>query len=166
MKLLASAAAAALAVAAAGASKPLAANATCDNLLFAFFQGDEKLYYAYSADGLHWTVMNGNKPVMGATVGGTSIRDPYIHMGPDGQYHLVSTNGAGFGNTPTILTWSTADLITYSAEVVADVMGPQFFPPPASVANTWAPEWVRNRKRRKIMMAQARKTSLRRISPM
>ena len=119
-----------------------AATDSCDSLLFVFFQGDEKLYYAYSADGLHWSVMNSNKPVMNATIPNTSIRDPYIHAKPDGGYQMVSTNGHNFGGNPYILTWSTDDLINYSSEYMAEVMGPAFFPPPAQLKDTWAPEWV------------------------
>jgi hypothetical protein len=110
-----------------------AAAAPCPHLLFAYFESSEELHYALSDDGFHWNVLNHNYPVYNTTIQGTSIRDPYIHQGQNGLYYMVSTNGAGFGGTPTILTWSSPDLITWSKEFVADVMGPQFFPPPAKV---------------------------------
>jgi hypothetical protein len=113
----------------------------CDeSLLFAFFTS-EQLFYALSEDGLHWTTLNGGEPVMSA-VAPASIRDPYLHATPGGGYRLVSTDGQGFGNTPNILTWSSVDLITFSPMQEVPVMGPAFFPPPAVVTDTWAPEWV------------------------
>jgi len=102
-----------------------------------FFLSDENLYYSVSFDGHHWTVLNYNQPVLKTTVSGTSIRDPYMHLGPDGIYHLVSTNGAGFGDTTTILYWSTTDLVKFSEEKVLNVMGSI-----QSVENVWAPEWA------------------------
>jgi hypothetical protein len=155
---LASVAAAAGANASASVAAAAGANASaCDALLFVFFRGDEKLYYAYSKDGLHWTDMNKAQPVYAATVAGTSIRDPYVHAGPDGVYRMVSTDGNNFGGNPNILTWNSTDLIHWSSEVVAPVMGPQAFPPPATVVDTWAPEWVYSEAEGKYLVFWAAK---------
>jgi hypothetical protein len=112
----------------------------CRNLLTAFFTSDESLYYAVSTDGLAWQPLNGYRAVLNTTVPATSIRDPYAARGPDGTYRLVATNGHEFGGTTTILTWTSADLVTWSAEHVVDVMGEAFFPG-AQITDVWAPEW-------------------------
>lgn len=119
-------------------------NACGSHLLFAFFKSDERLYYAASEDGLAWTELNAGAPVLSTTVSGTAIRDPFVGRLADGSFALVATNGAGFGNTPTILSWLSGDLVNFTTEVVVDVMSSAFFPD-ASVANTWAPEWVQER---------------------
>ena len=129
----------------ASALAPAATALGCDGadaLLFAFFQGDEQLYYATSYDGLAWTVLNGNRPVLRTAVPATSIRDPYLHAVPGGGYAMVSTDGQAFGGNPNVLTWTTKDLITYSPERVVAVMNASFFPPGAKVDDTWAPEFV------------------------
>ena len=53
----------------------------------------------------------------------------------------LQTNGAGIGNTPTILTYASIDLITWSSERVVTLMGPDNFPPPTKITDLWAPEW-------------------------
>ena len=126
------------------ASAASAAAPTCaagDSLLFAFFGPVEALYYATSPDGLIWTVLNKKLPVLKANITPTSMRDNYLNVAPDGSYRLVTTNGVGFGNTPTFLTWSSKDLINWSEETIITAMGPDFFPAPAKVTDLWAPEW-------------------------
>ena len=119
-----------------------ASAAACTALLFAYFlEQDEALHYAVSRDGLVWSPpLNGGAPVLNCSA--SSLRDPFIARSPAGGFRMVATNGAGFGGTPTILTWPSDDLVTWGRETVAAVMSPAFFPPHASVANTWAPEWV------------------------
>lgn len=129
-------------VPAALAEESRASATNCSRLLFVYFGGvgepSEAVRYAWSADGFHWTTLNGNKPVLTANVVDTSVRDPFVNRGPDGRYHLVATNGRKFGGTPTILYWRSDDLVTWSPERVLPVMG--------SVAeglqSVWAPEWV------------------------
>lgn len=134
--LAGSAAASALLAASVAAGVP---PASCnDTLLFGYFTSSDQLQYAWSSDGFHWTELNGGKPVFTAN---PSLRDPYVHRGPDGVFHLVATDSTNFGGTVNILTWSSPDLITWSPEVVAPVMNTSFFPAGASVQFTWAPEW-------------------------
>ena len=130
-------AAALLALVAHAASAPSAA-AACPRQLFAYFKSDERMYYALAADALHWTVLNKNQPVLATTIAGTSLRDVYVGRGHTGGYLMVATNGHGFGNTPTIITYNSSDLITWSAEFVADVMSI----PGGTVTDTWAPEFL------------------------
>ena len=116
--------------------------AACSYLLFAYFLDASQpwnLHYAYSADGLHYSELNGGAAVLNCTQ--FSMRDPFINVAPDGRYYMVATNGQNFGGTPTILQWVSDDLIHWSPEHVIDVMGSQFFPPPTTVDDLWAPEW-------------------------
>ena len=121
-------------------TQPIDAN--CSHLLFVYFGGEgapgEAARYAWSSDGFHWNMLNGNKPVLVASVAGTSIRDPFVHLGPDGRFHMVATNGARFGGTPTILYWSSDDLVTWSSEQVLPVMQNVS----DGLQSVWAPEWV------------------------
>lgn len=124
---------------------------SCPYLLFAYFLGSEtpwSLYYSYSSDGLHWTGLNGPAnppnggqfPVLNCT--SSSLRDPYMNVDAHGVYHLIATDGDGFGGTPNILYWNSTDGIQWSTEVKLPVMGPQFFPSPDTIVDTWAPEWA------------------------
>jgi hypothetical protein len=54
---------------------------------------------------------------------------------------MVATNGANYGAGDTILSFFSVDLITWSPVDIIPVMGPDFFPPPASISDLWAPEW-------------------------
>lgn len=139
-RLLLSAIAASVATASASSSSLGCEGA--DALLFAYFQGDERLYYAFSYDGLHWANLNNGTFVMQSTISGTSIRDPYVFPAGDRDgYRMVSTNGHNFGGVTNILTWYSPDLITWENETLVDVMGAAFFPAPAKVTDTWAPEF-------------------------
>ena len=98
---------------------------------------DEQLYYAASADGFLWQPLNKGQPVLKATTPKASIRDPFVSRTLGGSYRLVSTNGEGFGATPTILTWASDDLVTWHNETLVQF---SVFPG-AQTQNTWAPEW-------------------------
>lgn len=61
--------------------------------LFAYFTGDSRaIHFAVSADGYHYTALNGNKAVITQTVGRKSARDPYIIKGQDGDYYMMATD--------------------------------------------------------------------------
>ena len=104
--------------------------------VFTYFdnsQQDAGLLLAYSYDGLTWTSVNDNKPIMRSEVGYNGIlRDPSICQGPDGIFHLVWTvswNARSIGHA-----WSK-DLVHWNDQKVVPVM--EAFP---STRNTWAPE--------------------------
>ena len=47
--------------------------------IMSYFLGkDESVYLLYSTDAVHWTKLNGGKPVVESRVGGENIRDPFI----------------------------------------------------------------------------------------
>ena len=82
--------------------------------LFSFFQGngEDGLHLAYSYDGLEWTPLNDNEPVLTPLVGEDKLmRDPCIIRGGDGEYHMVWTvswheRGIGYAHSPDLIHWS------------------------------------------------------------
>lgn len=94
----------------------------------------EALHLASSPDGLTWTALNKNEPVLRAEVGNRSIRDPFIRKGPDGLYHLVSTNSWKATN---LIHVSSPDLVHWSEQTLLPVM--EGMP---GTKNVWAPEYV------------------------
>lgn len=120
-------------------------------LLVYFRTPEEALHYAYSDDGLSWHALNGNRPVMRAEVGNKSIRDPYIRQGPDGWFHLVSTNSWKavnliYARSKDLLTWESQRLLP----VMADV---------PETKNVWAPEFVYDEERNDYLIFWSSVTS-------
>lgn len=64
------------------------------------------LYYSVSLDGLHWTRINGGKPVSQDYHGHASIA-----QGGDGRYYLVGNNS---DEDPLIRFWVSDDLVRWS----------------------------------------------------
>ena len=110
-----------------------AADDTC--FLFSSFRGngEDGLHLAWSADGLRWTALGGDKSYLKPTVGkGKLMRDPCLLYGPDGVFRLVWTTGwydrtIGYASSPDLLTWSPQQ-----------ALGVMEHEPTAR--NAWAPE--------------------------
>lgn len=120
-----------------GAILLLIAHAACaeDRLLFSFFRnnGEDGLYLAESSDGLRWTPLNGDKPLLKPEVGESKLmRDPSIARGPDGTFHMVWTTS---WQGKTIGYASSKDLKHWSPQRAIGVM-----PDEEGVQNCWAPE--------------------------
>ncbi|MFV0624976.1 glycosyl hydrolase family 43 [Sphingomonas sp. ac-8] len=64
------------------------------------------LHYSVSLDGLHWTRLNGGKPVFDAYHGHASIA-----RGGDGRYYLVGNNS---DEDPLIRFWVSDDLVRWA----------------------------------------------------
>jgi beta-xylosidase len=94
----------------------------------------EALHVAYSEDGLTWTALNGNRPVLEATVGNRSIRDPFIRQGHDGAYHLLSTNS---WKSHCFIHTQSRDLIHWEPQRLIPIM--ESVP---ETRNVWAPEFI------------------------
>lgn len=111
------------------------AGAEGDGLLFTYFRnnGEDGLYLATSADGLRWTPLNGDRPLLAPTVGESKLmRDPSITRGPDGRFHMVWTTS---WEGKTIGYANSADLRTWSPQQAIPVMEHE-----PGVMNCWAPE--------------------------
>lgn len=102
--------------------------------LFSFFRGNGEtgLYLASSEDGLHWTALNNDRPLLKPEVGSKLMRDPSIVRGPDGMFHMVWTTGwwdKGIGVA------HSKDMVEWSEQTFLPVM--QHEP---TAKNCWAPE--------------------------
>lgn len=120
--------------------------------LMAHFTGEhatgEQVYLAVSTDGLHWSDLNGSRPVLVSTVGEQGVRDPSLVRSPDGdRYWILATDlriasGKGWdaamhrGST-AIVVWESDDLVEWSEPRLVDVAGAI---PDAGCA--WAPEAI------------------------
>lgn len=86
--------------------------------LFSYFIGEsDGLHLAYSYDGLKWTALNGNKPILPPVIGKDRLmRDPSICQGPDGTFHMVWTSSwkdriIGYASSRDLIHWSKQDSI-------------------------------------------------------
>ncbi len=95
--------------------------------------GQDGLHLAYSEDALVWQELNGGRSVLKPQVGADKLmRDPCVHQGPDGTFHMVWTVS---WEAPMIGYASSSDLINWSEqqEIVP-------FPDEPKARNCWAPE--------------------------
>jgi hypothetical protein len=109
---------------------------TC--FLFAYFYHDQEaegFRLAWSPDGLNFTKLNQGKAWIKPVAGEHKLmRDPAIHRGPDGIFHLVWTTG---WTGKTIGYASSRDLMEWSEQRTLPVMIHE-----DEAQNCWAPEIV------------------------
>lgn len=104
-------------------------------LVFTYFRnnGEDGLHLASSEDGLVWTPLHGDKPILAPTVGESKLmRDPSIVQGPDGRFHMVWTTS---WEGRTIGYAHSGDLRNWSPQQAIPVMEHE-----KDVSNCWAPE--------------------------
>lgn len=114
--------------------------------LFCYFTGNEpeqeRIHFAASEDGYHFTPLNGNRPVIAQTKGTGSVRDPYLFQGQDGAYHILATDmksADGWNSNHCMISWRSDDLIHWMDETVIDLRA---FPQTQSADRVWAPQAV------------------------
>lgn len=82
------------------------------------FQGaDYGLHIAVSRDGLNWTPLNQNNPVVTPTAGDLGLRDPFVYRKQDGAFVVVATDlrGTDFSRTSQYLhVYDSASLTSFS----------------------------------------------------
>jgi len=98
-----------------------------------FTSTDEALHLATSQDGVEFVPLNGGAPVLRGGVGTRTLRDPFVGIGPDGQYHLLATDG---WTSPYIVHATSTDLLTWSEQRLLPVMAGI-----EGAHNAWAPEF-------------------------
>ncbi|MCH6229954.1 family 43 glycosylhydrolase [Microbacterium sp. CFH 31415] len=94
---------------------------------FAAEGGYEKIFYGYSEDGLHWSKLNDNKPILANLGGDLGVRDPHLVRSPDGdKYWIIGTDlhaeGGGPGGSgwdqlnasQNLVVWESTDLVNWS----------------------------------------------------
>ncbi|WP_226899587.1 glycoside hydrolase family 43 protein [Nonomuraea phyllanthi] len=78
---------------------------------------DYGLHLAVSQDGLNWTPLNQNNPVVTPTAGTLGLRDPFILRKQDGTFVILATdlNGTDFGqNNQYLHVWDSTDLRNFT----------------------------------------------------
>jgi non-reducing end alpha-L-arabinofuranosidase len=93
------------------------------------------LHLAVSSDGLNWTPLNQNNPVVTPSQGTGGLRDPFILRKQDGTFEILATdlNGTDFTqNNQYIHVWDSTDLRTFT--------GYRRVKMHSMTTHTWAPE--------------------------
>ncbi|GJF34842.1 hypothetical protein KNE206_75420 [Kitasatospora sp. NE20-6] len=75
------------------------------------------LHLAVSSDGLEWTPLNQNAPVVTPTAGTKGLRDPFILRKQDGTFTVMATDLAGTDFSQTnqyIHVWDSTDLRSFT----------------------------------------------------
>ena len=125
--------------------------------LFAYFLGNapeqERLSYAVSLDGYHFTALNSGKAVWNSSVGTKCLRDPYIFKGEDGLYHLLATDmksSLGWNSNRDILTAKSTDLIHWFDETSIKIANASSLMMGADRA--WAPQAIYDPEQKSYMI--------------
>ena len=111
-----------------------AANLTGDsNYLFAYFTGTsiegQTIHLAVSQDGLKYTALHNNDPVIVPSKGTGCVRDPYLWYNEnDGYYYILATDldftdtGSDYSdNSESFIVWRSKDLVNWYDETMIDV---------------------------------------------
>ncbi len=139
--------------------------------LFAYFLGNEphqeRICFAVSEDGYHFTPLNGNTPVITQTKGKGCVRDPYIWKGKDGLYYIIGTDMKcieGWESNHALVVWRSADLINWTDETIIDMreLGEDF----ADTTRAWAPQAIWDEKENKHMIYWAHSTKRNNVAGM
>ena len=115
---------------------------------FAAQGGYEKIFFGYSEDGLHWSKLNDNQPVLANLGGDLGVRDPHLVRSADGdKYWIIGTDlhaeGGGPGGSgwdqlnasQNLVVWESTDLVSWSEQRIVFAGFPH-------AGNVWAPEAV------------------------
>lgn len=119
--------------------------------LFAHFTNDgkedkEQIWFSVSRDGLNWTDLGDEEPLIASEVGTTGIRDPFIVFDEGKKKYfmigtdLCTTKGSNWYNfshkgSRSLLVWESEDLVNWSKERLVEV-GID------SAGCVWAPEAI------------------------
>ncbi|SMD27553.1 glycoside hydrolase family 43 protein [Kibdelosporangium aridum] len=78
---------------------------------------DYGLHLAVSRDGLNWTPLNQNNPVVTPTEGEMGLRDPFVHRKQDGTFVVVATDLKGIDfsrNSQYLHVWDSTNLTSFT----------------------------------------------------
>jgi arabinoxylan arabinofuranohydrolase len=98
--------------------------------LFAYFEGSgdkniqEQIRFGVSADAIHWSALNQNKPIISSEkisqTGG--IRDPHIFRGLDDKFYMTATDmftvKNGWDSNPGLIMMRSTDLINWKHSII------------------------------------------------
>ncbi|MGX1560987.1 glycoside hydrolase family 43 protein [Streptomyces sp. NPDC055506] len=132
--------------------RPGKASAAEPGYLMTHFIGEgaagQQIYFSHSADGLHWSDLNGGGTTLRSTVGTRGVRDPSLVRSPDGgKYWIIATDlciGCGqswedstSNGSRNLVVWESTDLVTWSQPWLLNVAGAI-----PDGRNAWAPEAI------------------------
>ena len=113
--------------------------------LMAYFVGDSveenRMHLCWSLDGLKWTALNNDKPVVTSSMSTKAIRDPAILRKEDGTFVLMYTDAAwsveqkptsGFWDSPDLVNWSNQRIRPLSSNPAVPAWGPEAIYDPAT----------------------------------
>ncbi len=125
------------------------------NYLFCYFVGnepeEERIHFAVSEDGYHFTPLNGNEAVITQTLGTGSVRDPYIFKDQDGYYRIVGTDmksADGWASNHCLISWKSADLIHWTDEALIDIRDYGL----KNTVRAWAPQAIWDGEKQMYML--------------
>lgn len=125
--------------------------------LFVYFTGNdpsqERIFYAVSENGYDFTALNRGKPVLISKSGTKCVRDPYIFRGQDGYYYMIATDmksSLGWNSNRSLISWRSADLITWEDETVIQVA--DTCKTTRGADRVWAPQAIWNENRGEYMI--------------
>ncbi|MDQ1033050.1 hypothetical protein QF035_010632 [Streptomyces umbrinus] len=133
---------------------PQRAAAADPGYLMAHFIGEgatgQQIYFSHSADGLHWSDLNGGGMALRSTVGTRGVRDPALVRSPDGsKYWIIATDlcidcGQTWSQSindgsRNLVVWESTDLVNWSQPRLLNVAGAI-----PDGRNAWAPEAIWN----------------------
>ena len=103
------------------------------NYLFAYFTGTsiegQTIHLAVSQDGLNYTALRNNEPVIVPSKGTGCVRDPYLwYNEQDNYYYILATDldftdtGSDYSdNSESFIVWRSKDLVHWYDETMIDV---------------------------------------------
>ena len=132
--------------------------------LFVFFTEEDKkdgeqIYFAVSKDGLHWTDLKNDGPILKSTVGDQGVRDPFILYNPiNDKFFIIATdlriaNGKGWkhaniNGNKSIIVWESPNLYEWNnAERIELVEMEAIY-----AGCVWAPEATFDEDNKKFVM--------------
>lgn len=128
--------------------------------LYAYFSRDknntdhQQIHFAISKDGITWSDLNEDKPVLTSEMGDHGVRDPYIIRSAEGdKFYLIATDldiysskyGGNWGKMSTegsqdLVIWESEDLVNWSKQRNINVSSG------IEAGDTWAPEAIYDEK--------------------
>ena len=132
--------------------------------LFVFFTEEkikdgEQVYFAVSKDGLNWTDLKEEGPILKSDVGDKGVRDPFILYNPlDTNYYIIATDlriaaGKGWKHANTcgskdIIVWKSTDLLQWQKGVGVRLHAMEAL----HAGCVWAPEAYYDQRRKVFVM--------------
>lgn len=124
--------------------------------LFCYFTGNEpeneSVHFAVSENGLDFTAVNNNKPVIKQTLGKKCCRDPFILRNENGSFHIIATDMRckdGWNSNNSFVVWDSDDLIHWKNERIIDFSKIKGF---EKTDRAWAPEALFDKKKNEYMI--------------